>query len=53
MKIYNCHICKKKLTKILDLNRQPPANSIYKKKKTKSLSLNFIFLQTMQSPSTY
>tara|TARA_B110000971_G_scaffold221051_1_gene266647 strand:+ start:1118 stop:2311 length:1194 start_codon:yes stop_codon:yes gene_type:complete len=57
MKIYNCHICKKKLTKILDLNRQPPANSIYKKKKPKVFPLILSFckpcslLQLTEFPS--
>jgi len=39
MKKHNCRICKNKLDKILDLNKQPPANSLFKKKKPKSFPL--------------
>ena len=46
MKTYNCHICKKKLSKILDLNNQPPANSIFKKKKPKSFPLILSFCKS-------
>lgn len=46
MKNYNCHICKNQLSKILDLNRQPPANSIFKKKKPKSFPLILSFCKS-------
>ena len=46
MKIYSCHICKNKLSIILDLNKQPPANSIFKKKKPKSFPLILSFCKT-------
>jgi hypothetical protein len=46
MKTYNCHICKDKLSKILDLNKQPPANSIFKKKKPKSFPLILSFCKS-------
>ena len=39
MKNYNCHICENILDIILDLNKQPPANSLYIKKKPKSFPL--------------
>ena len=32
MKTYSCHICKNKLSIILDLNKQPLVNSIFIKK---------------------
>ena len=57
MKTYNCRICKNKLVKILDLNKQPPANSIFKKKKPKSFPLILSFckrcklLQLTEFPS--
>lgn len=57
MKNYTCQICKEKLSKILDLNKQPPANSIYKKKKPKTFPLILSFcnscrlLQLTEFPS--
>jgi len=39
MKKHNCRICKNKLDNILDLNKQPPANSLFKKKKPKKFPL--------------
>ena len=46
MKNYTCQICKEKLSKILDLNKQPPANSIYKKKKPKTFPLILSFCKS-------
>ncbi len=46
MKIYNCQVCKNKISKILDLNKQPPANSIYKKKKPKKFPLILAFCKS-------
>jgi hypothetical protein len=48
MKNYNCQICKGILSKILDLNKQPPANSIYKKKKPKSFPLILSFCKSCE-----
>mgnify|MGYP006087128739 CR=1 FL=1 len=46
MKNNNCQICKNKLVKILNLNKQPPANSIFKKKKPKSFPLILSFCKS-------